>query len=845
MASVSSPPHRAGPFPPVDEPSLITALPAAAHVLPGLLGLLASARPLPVRFASILAEPVAREVSILLKLDVPARGTNLRPAMAALLVEGGRAPLDASLLVGLCAVDLARSFLRGIIPAPLSGGAGLRDQVERIGRAMAAVRPEAFASVGAELGAGLALAMVQAGQDGASLAARARGVDLVAELVGEGHLLSWHPEDSPEAMLVRLCAALGRDPADPALRWLEGPGPRRVTPGDRVQASLARLLVGQALLDRVRLVEPGPDGSLVDGELRPVQSAGACLAVPRGGRPYDAFVVAVRLDALVDALGKGPDPHAEATLLGTAWSRLVADAPAGLHQRVGPLGISAFVDGMEALAFAERATRTLSGPRVFDAGQVVVPCQVGPEIKVAAGLAYGPVRGGTDGEQVALEGPAVAWAMQLAQGRPRGLGGLSALGRESGGGVHVHAGAATALLEAAARAGRALIEAGSLGVEPGLRLPCMGGWHAVDRRILLLGEESAALVSLDGSLNGAPVEEDTGSLARVVPPPPSEVLRSLDLRASQVSARELLATDALLQVGAPERPSAPTPDWQPLEPLEEEAPVAPAWDATGFSLPEFSHEGAEDEPSADVDHTEEPFSYSLEVDDDYGFEEEAPVVAPTLTGVAPPVRRAGASRLGPAELEIFALTELSASATAAGRLTRGPRPSRPGPASWPLAPPARATRDEGPSQTFGVVQSDSLDIDDDDDALDLAEEPVPSRPPGAAMLSAPSAELPHPRRAPAPIPARELANLFQGYVVFADGSGAFTFGLRDGAVVRDAHCYETLGDKEAAYRAFLQAKVAEGLVPRLEVWSPLPNDARPEAIEAGLLQRAYQAMVTS
>jgi len=98
-------------------------------------------------------------------------------------------------------------------------------------------------------------------------------------------------------------------------------------------------------------------------------------------------------------------------------------------------------------------------------------------------------------------------------------------------------------------------------------------------------------------------------------------------------------------------------------------------------------------------------------------------------------------------------------------------------------------------------------------------------------------------RRSAALSAPQISRLFDGYVVVTDRSGCFTFGLRDGGQLRDAHTYDTSGDSETAYRSFVRAKVSEGFVPRLDLWSPLPTEGRPAPLDAQLLQVAYMAMI--
>lgn len=104
--------------------------------------------------------------------------------------------------------------------------------------------------------------------------------------------------------------------------------------------------------------------------------------------------------------------------------------------------------------------------------------------------------------------------------------------------------------------------------------------------------------------------------------------------------------------------------------------------------------------------------------------------------------------------------------------------------------------------------------------------------------------------APAPAPAsgggggagmvEEVARLLKGYVVVEDGD-CFTFGLPDGALLRDAQTHDTAGDIEAAYLAFLQGKIQEGFVPRADRVVALVQGARPQPVDTERLKAAYGA----
>lgn len=85
----------------------------------------------------------------------------------------------------------------------------------------------------------------------------------------------------------------------------------------------------------------------------------------------------------------------------------------------------------------------------------------------------------------------------------------------------------------------------------------------------------------------------------------------------------------------------------------------------------------------------------------------------------------------------------------------------------------------------------------------------------------------------------ELVGTFGGYVLIED-EGEFTFGLRDGLLVRDALTYDTAGDEAAAYRHFVSAKVAEGFVPRPDRVAALLPGARARPLDEEQLMRAYE-----
>lgn len=138
-------------------------------------------------------------------------------------------------------------------------------------------------------------------------------------------------------------------------------------------------------------------------------------------------------------------------------------------------------------------------------------------------------------------------------------------------------------------------------------------------------------------------------------------------------------------------------------------------------------------------------------------------------------------------------------------------------------PPEGDPDDDGFGFSFGG--DDDEPQSDDAFAQVLAEEPEPAPP------------------APAPSPAddallNELVRMFSGYVVF-EADGAFTFGLREGELLRDAQRFETSGDVVRAYGRFLQYKIRNGFVTEAHKSAAIPSHATVNTLDGHLLRRAY------
>ena len=957
---------------------LIGALPQLLDGPPPLLAM-PGAGDDPVVLAPCAAELVEPTAQLLVTLvdatlvgaapDSPAEQV-LIGRLAALVVEASGPTLSVGAVPGLALAAVALQAVQGdrgvlsLLPRTL------QERVHAMRRALVLAPPVLAGRVLRVASTGLSTVLRRALDRVGHLGPEPAGARLAVGMLGDGLLLGLGPQGpESEADATMALAALGLEegcvPVCEVFADLRAPaqGTRA-----QVQRALRRWSVSRALADRVSLLYPTRGGWVGPLGMLPADPRGL-LMVPRGGRPQKAAVVAVRLDALeteVEAAGCSPLVYVE-----PAWQVLVAQAPEALLSRHGALGLAVFTDVMAALAFADRATRTLSGPRVLDDESLGTRCEVGPLGRVSAGLAFGPLWGGTDGIGLAIDGTVVGRAIALACSRPQGLEVVAAMDCEPGAGVHIGALACTALLSAAAKEGRAVVDGRARMAPPMGDLPIRGWWEHKGRRMVLFGTTSVGLLDmereqLDAMLARAQGEAgDTSLLA---------ALEGFDWRAGSPEAVDAdplheptFDEDLVLVDPASPAFSLVMMDTEEEEEQEaegaggegydgnskEEAPLA--WDATGLSLPAFSQDrqSVEDlarlmgQEHAPVQH------YSLEVDDDYGFEDEdgqsgpidpmaldedsgvhalafvhSSVSADTGVLVEPPPGRHG-GELTAEDFDVFAFPGASAAAgRGMARATASDMPSSEDVFALPRGddstsffdigrrPPPEA--DRGALTPFPAVEEADVAVceergeeggeergeeGEDSAALHTAGPTEPAKPARAsdggssggalrpfatdpssggsplrevhATLSAmtpsamtPSAMTPgggasgggvggasdpeasggapevEPRRRAGVVGAWELASLFGGYVVVTDDFGCLTFGLRDGSQLRDAHSYETGGDPEAAYRAFVQAKVAEGFVPRLDLWSPMPAEGVPQPLDPALLERAYSSMLT-
>ncbi len=151
----------------------------------------------------------------------------------------------------------------------------------------------------------------------------------------------------------------------------------------------------------------GPGGSVSGG-------ARWDLLVPGAGAADTArAAVAVRLSAVRGAVSEAARGFDPSGAVRRAWMDLTSETRADVSDLTADHGVAAFATPSEAVRFALRARRALSGPREVLAGPGDARLMVPDGVQVAVGIGWGPIRGGTDGEAAALSGPAVADALAM------------------------------------------------------------------------------------------------------------------------------------------------------------------------------------------------------------------------------------------------------------------------------------------------------------------------------------------------------------------------------------------------------------------------------------------------
>ncbi|MBL8617870.1 MAG: hypothetical protein JNM72_19830 [Deltaproteobacteria bacterium] len=288
-------------------------------------------------------------------------------------------------------------------------------------------------------------------------------------------------------------------------------------------------------------------------------------------------------------------------------------------------------------------------------------------------------------------------------------------------------------------------------------------------------------------------------------------------------------------------PPAPTPARAAARPAPAATPPAPAPTPAPAPAPDplLDDPFADDEPDQGPALHEQPKgaagrpapapSAPMLLDDDLGALgpplSSAPAPAPSAPRAAAPSPWAAAGD----DDDPFAGLELGPSPAARDPFGGDSGVSFPPPPSSAAPPPIASTP---------AVPSAPMMLDDDPFAAMAAPTPArapapPSAPPAPRSPAPPAA--PTPERAPRSL-APHLAGHFQQYVYIEAGSG-WTFGLRDGGVLRDALRFDGESVDEALSH-FLQQKITERLTPQTERTLPLLTGSAPKPLTAPMVQRA-------
>ncbi|NOY26196.1 MAG: hypothetical protein GXP62_10025, partial [Oligoflexia bacterium] len=821
----------------------------------------------------VLAEPVVSHVLglVLAGLDgrpaTSPRESELVALLVRLTVEACAGELRAAAVPSLSMVAIAVATMRSelgeladsftLSPAVLSHVQVLRERIR-------AAQPVELGRVMLDVARRLQLTLDWVDDGVGQLDGLSRACALARSILDDGLLLAMPRGPVDRAVACGLAAAAGLVlDEDTAAAALADPLASKDSEGAPFRAALRRFDVARALIDHLALLAPVGDGGWRCGALRVPDSVQATFLVPRGTGPVTGFVVAIHVEgvvAAIEGMGRGVDLS---LLIQRDWRLLVDRVPQGLHVRQGGVWISVFRDGLAALTFARQAARTMSGPRRLDSLGTGPALDLDDSVRVDAALTLGPISGGTDGCSLSVQGAVVGRACALAAAAPSVLKRLQDL--EGTTPTVVRCGPAASDEIAALFKNEADLDVLPIPDQADCGgLFIRGLWRTGSGQRVLVGRDSAVLIELapgqldaflasradhsGGSRDGyAPVSGGADASAD------EEVLFSQDrITISTDSDQSVLdsSLESFFDEQLVDRRVQTTGSGRRGNPDN----GLPAWDATGFTLPEYSQEMDADELLPQLDETADPNSYSLEVDDDYGFEEDlAHGWHPVRQGPDPdsvsdpttdhhqlpsadheavdpvqPGRFHDSPEMEALDFDVFAWPK--------------PEPDQAEPAS----PQPQDSEQPGPQQAAriasqpasppGFLPVNDAQVDIQDDAEDSAEDSAPADAP---------ADAPGPvsESVSVAVSSDDLFHLFGGYVVVAAEAGRVRFGLRDGALLRDSHTYDRGEGGAAAYRSFVQAKVAESFVPRLDLWSPLLVEDRPEPLDPHLLKLACASVL--
>lgn len=579
--------------------------------------------------------------------------------------------------------------------------------------------------------------------------------------------------------------------------------------------------------------------------LRPADEADRradhALLVPHG--PTDAIVVAVGRRA-----GSG------------AWADRIPEADGVVTADLGFCGLAVFLDPLAALRFALRAGGGADGAPV--------------------GVGIGAVVGGTDGQTVRIGGPAVDLALHwLASAPLPAVDGAHALalhgGRLCGHGVGVAAAAADAI-EAArhaaglrtdaapggdARAPRSLDVVRTIELDGDvLTFARIAGVPGGVEVIRFAPADWRAFLAADTARHGAPGSAPHGagadpfaaapvasraaaaaaaaaaSFGGTAPPAPTAAPAVDPFAASSAADPAAAAVPAASPAAAPATASPAAPAVDPFAAASPEStpaaasfvPAAPQ--APAAVAPAAPAAAASFVPAASPTAPADPFARAPADGDPFAGESAAALIA------APAEPRPATPRDPFADPWGAPPAEADEPAPAPGTFSDFFLPGAGEPEPTTLAPPVRPQPASPAAEAWNV----DIDIDDEpsnvhavqparaeDPGFDVPDSPMVYRPRGIKVDSGRAygeTEL-QPRRSAAAVDEGgdiQLEQLLRGYCSFVDG-GQVVFGRPFGSRIVDRHAYPYRGDLDDAYRTFLEAKLADGFIPRNEQVGDLPR----------------------
>jgi hypothetical protein len=553
------------------------------------------------------------------------------------------------------------------------------------------------------------------------------------------------------------------------------------------------------------------------------------MIVPRGAHaPSEAAVVAVRLTEVIEHLRKSETLVPPSHVVERAWSVATENLAGTLSETHAEHGIVVFGDATEALHFASAylSELAMNGLDRGDGQRVQLP----DHVQASAGVAWGPVTGGTDGHAVVLGGSAVARAVALAgSASPAGVAtrdplGMSrvvagAKGLESRGTV-CDGWIVKKALEAVRGRQVAIHTQGSRVDVAGValdfsRVPITAWW--------LEGDWVSCFYPLDPA--------DPGGASEHIQLSRAQFRRFFhdDQNASHPTGAE--GGSALVGVGQLGRRSEAPAEASPTDGPDLRLPAV----SFGLDVPEAAD--GEGGYAADL----------------WGPEEDTPVTFARADTPAEVVADA-ISYDGP-----FVSIE-----EADDPRTRDIVPDKAAPAEWleelpsdAIVEPIREAAFGGATVTVRLPERKEPRIPESWEELtdpnirpydlgaDVDEsEPTDERKPLLTRAVPPPLPLlDDPAKTPTVAPnAADVGSMLVGYVCLR-GNDGFTFGRIYGNRLVDVHVYAT-ADRSDAYGRFLADKVAEQFVLRMERTSFLPEDVKIEAVDLHLLNQTWRAMVS-